>query len=485
MIGYLKNYGTALLRQVGYRAPIAVKWEDQDTASNTGGLYIKMPREHLELKLDTLKPKKKAVWVAKGLMVHEIGHSLQPLDEIHEVEQETGLHHAFVNLILDVQLERVALKVWKSEAKYLVAWRKLVKRKMFASYLSDFAKLEKDEEEATLAGDDDRLKEIFGTQAQLVNLIGRFAVGKRPYSAKKKVNDTVISGRLKEYHKLVNKTPIKAEALPRFLRYVARKFPELCNPALQLPDFPGMRTGSFGGGLPKNSDEAQELAEASQRINDILETIYLDLRRGRPEPEAVKLAAKLRMQLKVAPATARIIAPVTMNRRKLAIGDDQPWYMDVRRGNNIKRHMTIVFDVSASMYACNRLHNAKVASQAICLAVESAGGSVCGGQFGAYGVLSAELDASPLFSGVLAKQVGTSFQILANVWLNRPLDTIIVITDGAGVLPDLIKPADRERTHVICLGGQAHQGVSALGDVHVLGDNELDLLPQIMLDMIN
>lgn len=36
---------------------------------------------------------------------HEIGHWLQPLDEIIEVEKAAGLDQGVVNLLLDIQLE--------------------------------------------------------------------------------------------------------------------------------------------------------------------------------------------------------------------------------------------------------------------------------------------------------------------------------------------------------------------------------------------
>lgn len=482
MIGYLRNYASTLLKRVGYDAKITVKWSDdtsQHATACTNGLQIEMPREFLGVKLDRgtkKRPTKQALALAKGLILHEIGHSLQPLNDINQTEQETGLHHAFVNIALDVHLERVALVLYKKEAINLLKLRAFIRKRMMSSYKADWPGLTD-----------------FPDQAQLIALIGRYKYSKKPYAVTKKMDGAKVIGKLHNLDLVMAYTPGKASDLCAHLRNIASEFPELCDPTLDLPEFPTMKPDPFGDGMPTDEEANEQLEEARKRAGDIMETVYVKVQRNPPKREAVMLAAKLRMRLSKSPTTSRIIAPVVMNRRKLATGDDQPWFMDVKSGNSIGRSLTILFDVSFSMYKNDRLEQAMIASQALCLAVESERGNVCGGQFGAYGVLTQDMDAALLFSGVvcgaehvkLGLQKKTSYQLLADVWLTRKEDRIIVITDGEGFAPEMIKPEDKKRTHVICLGGVIPYAATKIGQCLALGDNELDRLPEIMLKIAN
>ena len=55
--------------------------------------------------------------VAIGLLAHELGHFLQPLAEVQQVEQETGAPHWLANILLDIRGRRrwpVSFRRWPS-----------------------------------------------------------------------------------------------------------------------------------------------------------------------------------------------------------------------------------------------------------------------------------------------------------------------------------------------------------------------------------
>ena len=73
----------------------------EDTASTDGRTWIRLPEEFLGIRLGETR----SVQVFIGLLAHEVGHWLQPLKAIGEVEQRTGLQHDILNIVLDVHLE--------------------------------------------------------------------------------------------------------------------------------------------------------------------------------------------------------------------------------------------------------------------------------------------------------------------------------------------------------------------------------------------
>jgi len=499
MIGYLHNYGKGLLKRVGYNLPIAVKWTDDDTAS-TNGFVVSIPREHLGLVLDVKpgkRPKRAAVEVAKGLMIHEIAHHLQPLRKCQQVCNDTGLDFSIVNLHLDVQLERVAQKLWPQEVKYLYRWRRLVWRKMQAQYKKDWLDDSHD----------------FPIYAQTINLIGRFRKNQLPYMATRSICRKRVSGDLGYYDLDTMRTPMNPTDLPDHLRMIADKYPELCNMSNPLPNYPGMQQGGTFCDMSQGPDdiapEEIALTEISLRMIDFLETLTVNIRRQAPLKEALSLAHKLRIKLRVAPSFGKIIAPVTIDRRKNALSDAQPYHQAVPRGKNIRRKVTVLLDVSVSMGelsdTTSPLYKALVAVQAIALSVEQTGGDVTGVQFGSYGVASTNWDAAPLFNPVLVKARATSYRILSDLWIRKPSDTIIMVTDGQGHPPQVVEQKDYNRTFVISLydlDAKKQSGAPVwisgttpedtipdtarlVGKCAPLSIHELDKLPAMMLELIN
>jgi len=94
--------------------------ETTDTAA-TDGIRIWVPPvfEGVDVAHDTP--------VAVGLLVHELGHFLQPLKALAEVEQQTGAPHWLGNIIADVQLEAMMAGLFPPLADTLVAVRTAVK----------------------------------------------------------------------------------------------------------------------------------------------------------------------------------------------------------------------------------------------------------------------------------------------------------------------------------------------------------------------
>lgn len=466
----MKNYAKMLLERVGYTGQIAVKWEDQETAS-TNGVIITMPKVFLGIKLWSprkTRPSKRTRAIIKGLLLHEIGHSLQPLADISKVERATNLNHQYVNILLDVHLERVAMVAFKSEIKNLYAVRRLVRRKMMTQYIEDL----------TATPD-------FTAQAMNLNLIDRFRQYNAPYKMTKRIRkfSFKIGGRLAEFDRDTMLTPGLAADLPAQVQKIADLYPELCDPNLQLPDVPGASAAGFPGLIPNDEPSATELKNAGDRMVDILETVFVAGKRNTPKREAQALAAKLKVKLSRNNATMRVLAPQTFDRRKLATGNIQPYYADRSVGKNKARRCAILLDTSQSMVKEEIQEPAFIAAQAITLAVESQDGSVWGGQFGAYGVLDKDKGASLLFSEICTNIYGTSFKLLSAVWQFMKDGVVIVITDGDGTMPAVILPNDYKRTHVIKLGSQPAPGIELLGTLHHCPD--IKMLPEIMLTIVN
>lgn len=101
--------------------------EGADTAA-TDGVRIWVPPtfEGVDVTHDTP--------VAVGLLVHELGHFLQPLKTLEEAEQGTGAPHWLGNIVADVQLEAMMAGLFPPLADTLVAVRTTVKAARLAEY---------------------------------------------------------------------------------------------------------------------------------------------------------------------------------------------------------------------------------------------------------------------------------------------------------------------------------------------------------------
>src|SRR5512137_570381 len=114
------------------RAYVALD-EQADTAA-TDGVRIWLPPtfEGVDVTHDTP--------VAVGLLVHELGHFLQPLNALEEAEQETAAPHWLGNIVADVQLEAMMAGLFPPLADTLVAVRTTVKTTRLAEYTAAILK---------------------------------------------------------------------------------------------------------------------------------------------------------------------------------------------------------------------------------------------------------------------------------------------------------------------------------------------------------
>jgi hypothetical protein len=94
-----------------------------DTASTDGKVWIKLPLEFLGVKLG------EQTEIFTALLGHEVGHWLQPLDQILEVEKKTGLNHDILNTILDVHNEALIVSIFPLLRGSLTTLRTLVEAK--------------------------------------------------------------------------------------------------------------------------------------------------------------------------------------------------------------------------------------------------------------------------------------------------------------------------------------------------------------------
>ncbi len=78
--------------------------------------------------------------VAVGLLVHELGHFLQPLKALEEAEQQTAAPHWLGNIVADVQLEAMMAGLFPPLADTLVAVRTAVKAARLAEYTAAILK---------------------------------------------------------------------------------------------------------------------------------------------------------------------------------------------------------------------------------------------------------------------------------------------------------------------------------------------------------
>ena len=109
--------------------------EEADTAA-TDGVRIWLPPafEGVDVAHDTP--------VAVGLLVHELGHFLQPLKALEEAEQQTAAPHWLGNIVADVQLEAMMAGLFPPLADTLVAVRRTVSKNLWPRRGDDIGFLE-------------------------------------------------------------------------------------------------------------------------------------------------------------------------------------------------------------------------------------------------------------------------------------------------------------------------------------------------------
>jgi hypothetical protein len=118
--------------------------------------------------------------------------------------------------------------------------------------------------------------------------------------------------------------------------------------------------------------------------------------------------------------------------------------------------LILTIDLSSSMFIgpAKKAKQARIAAQAVALAVKEAGGQVVVILFNTHGYMPVE-EADRLaflsFSDMRTNfRGGTSFRFLERAWRRWPHHQVLALTDGDGAMPAAL-PADRERTAVLLI----------------------------------
>jgi len=437
----------------------AVTVAEDDTAS-TDGVHIWLPPAFEGVDVTQDAP------VAIGLLAHELGHFLQPLEEVQQVEQETGAPHWLANVLLDIQGEAQIACIYPPLSVPLTAVRAAVGRNRMAEYAHELRKPGAE----------------FPDVACALALAGRFAQPGGPFterwyreaayadvrSALEGADWAAKADELLNWLGTAHWTA--AKELPGLLRQIIEQFPELrASPALALP-FGDPNVAARGIG-----QAAQAEAQANTREREPMdgqERKELPVQPGPPEPDAVSIARAIRLRFAVPKGGVEVVAPGRLDRREAARGDGIPFRLDLPGRAAPRPQVVICLDVSESMwYSKGKIWAARVAAQAIALAVRDAGGDVVGVLFDDTWLIGAGWGDALLFApAAWPTEGGTYFAFLSDLWRRYPNHWVVLVTDGDGYVPYAATP-DRARTGAVVIpDGKPEKMAEICSSVIVLKD---------------
>jgi len=424
-------------------APIVVV-SDEETAATDGAAYVKMPKTFLGKALS------EQMAVAIGLLAHEIGHWLQPLTAIREVERETGLSHDVSNILLDIQLEEQVVRIFPLFQFNLNELR------------AETAKQYKPKYQSGMKG-----AEIFLEAAIYALLYGRFCVqSDRSFS-----NLFAQSSKFPKVKELLDDASVfmrtTPRQLPELLKDFAHKYPELCDPS--------RKDEGKGNGFVKPLAPDPTAEVSSGNVAGLIGLIAASLTtyngagecreivgqlRGKIKPDADVLAVcrMIQKRWEVPRATGVLIGPGRMNRLSAYRGDPIPFEIHSPKGRALpETKVVLVADWSGSMNG-SRWRETIRAAQSVSLAIRHAGGDVRGAVFEGDLIHDREFSAEVFFSTEIgsisltaASGMETSFGWLPLVWQRFPQHRILVLTDGNGLYPSVVPLACRKRTSALLL----------------------------------
>ncbi len=400
--------------------------------------------------------------ISVGLLAHELGHFLQPLDRIQKAAEEEELPHPLVNVVLDVQGETMIQQMVPAWKRPLTNVRGKVNKR-----LEEFRK-------ATLSAE---TKEEGYLPALLE---ARFLKPSSPFSdwgipvnrAAMPLEDVMDVNRL--LWLVRDARIIPPGQLPDLLHELAVKFPWLrklhgpkAAPPVNVPVFGTEHSADplTRAMIPKDEEIEALMSDgyADVKVRTVRVTTHV------PFPEARRLAGRLSVRWQTR-AAGELLGTEWLDRLDDARGHPVPYRArSGYRGENESLRVVLAVDASGSMLSSpvgggpTLEEQAMIAAQAVSLAVRSSGGEVVGMVFSDHAYAASE-GGNILFS---ARQVagenglaypagvdvhqGTSFGFLMDVWRRWPTHRVVVFTDGAGVEPAPLE-RDRERTAAVMFG---------------------------------
>jgi hypothetical protein len=411
--------------------------ETADTAA-TDGIRIWVPPVFAGVDVAQDTP------VAIGLLVHELGHFLQPLQELEEVEQRTAAPRWLGNVIADIELEAMMAGLFPPLAATLKAVRAAVKQAHLADYCQSL-----------------REGRSFPAIACSVALTGRFGNPELPFDISARGDSQVLFAALRAIPsqtvadralqftwRLVGATEIPPTEAPAFVEETIAQFPELRAAAETFP-LPGgsVQVHSATGRAAQGEACGNVGVHPPAEVTPVLPVRHT---RRPPLAAAAQAALGLRPHFQVARGATEIAAPGRLERRAVARGELVPLRMPLPGKEAPRPKVVICVDKSGSMRN-SKIELAQLAAQAVALAVKAAGGEVIGILFDDKGEVADTGDDALLFfdRGAL-NYGGTDFGFLADAWRRWPGHFILLVTDGDGAIP-LALPGDKARTAAILI----------------------------------
>jgi len=325
---------TLLMEGVSRVAAPVVIVSDEDTASTDGSAYVKMPRTFLGI------PLSEQMGIAIGLLAHEIGHWLQPLSAIREVEKETALDHNVANILLDIQLEANVARIFPLFQSNLNELRKSTGK----AYKAEYQKGSRD-------------AASFLEASIYALLFGRFCVqSDRSFS-------TMFSqgSKFPKINELLDDASYFIETpsrqLPEKLKDFAQKYPECCNPSRKETGSGSFKpvapdpTGSVSSG---NVDGLIRLISAALAVYNgagNCKSVTGELRgKTQPDAEVLSTCRMIQKRWEVPRAAGTLLGPGRMNRLSAFRGDPIPFEMQSPIGKALPdTKVVLVADWSGSM----------------------------------------------------------------------------------------------------------------------------------------
>ena len=516
----LNKLGEVLTRQVAllidmilpgasrvYRPVVLLS--NTETASTNGSLWIRMPVDFLGLNYPSERVSAAPAWL--GLLAHEFGHWLQPLNGMDEVAEELHVPHWFVNILLDIHCEALVAGLFPGLEAPLAATRGHIGRVMTNQYKSDLEKAES-----------------FLESLQIFTLYFRYchkptrSYGYHPPTPRGPAMGAkaAIAARVRSCAEAMGKiVDLPAEQLPVFLRRLVAQYPELILPAGEPTDVGGKEgdgqrqdsrdggpAGISAGGMERGGTSTSSggdiLPTLRRMIGDNLpavsasqaekisctsrEIIEKAFGLFPPPIEAVRLANKLTVRFQTPKGKLSVPAPGRLDRIAALHQDPLPFRLELpgRFGGQPSPKLVLHVDHSGSMGTI-KWSQALLAAQAIALAIRRVNGDVRVTLFEEDFHHLEDFSADILFcrkAGGLSMNSAdgndTSFTWLPVVWLKFPDHLHILLTDGEGNLPLLIPKRDRKRTFAIVIpDGRPDMIAPAVAKVVVV--NDLARLPGV------